>query len=102
MLAFLLQILANLGLSNTLSSKADFSGFTGRPELFVDDIIHQAKVEVNEEGTKAYAATSFAMTYASIEVVREPIFFICNRPFAYVIYNKKSQNVLFMGVYRSP
>ena len=82
--------------------QADFSGIG--PELFISAIVHQAVVEVNEEGTEAAAATAFDVCSMSSSppVGPKPIYFICNRPFLFIIYEKKHGTVLFMGKYVKP
>ena len=58
----LAETLAALGMTDAFSpAKADFSGMTGRRELFIGAVIHQARVEVNEQGTEAAAATAVKM-----------------------------------------
>ena len=50
-------VLQSMGMTEAFSAKADFSGMTGRRDLFLSAVIHQAYVDVNEEGTEAAAAT---------------------------------------------
>ncbi len=54
--------LARLGMTDVFSSdNADFSGMTGKKDLFIDEGFHKAFLEVNEERTEAAAATGFIM-----------------------------------------
>lgn len=65
--------------------------------LLFDDMIHKAKIIVDEEGTTAAAATGVVSRGFSFKKVPD---FICDHPFAYVIYDKSFDEVLFAGVYR--
>ncbi len=74
------------------SPGADFSGmFTDRPSRGIDDIIHKAFIEVDESGTTAAAATAISF------VDSLPLSFIFNRPFIFLIREKFSNTILFMG-----
>lgn len=80
---------------------ADFSTLTGnKSDIHLTDAIHKAKVEVDEDGTVAAAAT-VVFTFRSSRPL-DPTRFVANHPFIYFIYDKMSQNILFMGVYRVP
>ncbi|XP_049800906.1 serine protease inhibitor 88Ea-like [Schistocerca nitens] len=94
------QVFKALGAGDAFEKTADYSGFTGKPEVFFNSAIHQAKIEVNEEGTEAAAATAIFLFRSARPL--NPTKFVCNHPFVYFLFDRVSQAVLFMGVYRSP
>ena len=80
---------------------ADFSGI-GVPEdpeynLCIGNITQNNKIQVNEEGTKAYSVTGIdtLCCYACIET--EPYKVYLDRPFLYMIIDQKTNLPLFMG-----
>lgn len=77
-------------------NNADFSGMTGNKDLYITNVIHQAFVEVNEEGTEAAAATGVVMGVTSFRPVEQKIF-RADHPFIFLIQNKTSGAILFLG-----
>lgn len=75
---------------------ADFSGMTGEPGLFLDTVQHEAFIEVDEAGTEAHAATGAAMA-----VSHGPTIMI-DRPFLFVIRDRPTGAILFMGRVTDP
>ena len=78
---------------------ADLSGISAaaQPPLFVSDALQEAAVEVNEEGTEAAAAT------AVVKAARSgPFWFTANRPFVFVVYDRRLGGPLFMGKVEDP
>jgi len=91
----LTKILCELGMPNAFSPHADFSGIDGSRNLFIQTVVHQSYVDVNEEGTEAAAATGVAV---GITAVRPKIpVFRADHPFIFVIQEKGTGNILFMG-----
>jgi len=80
---------------------ADFRGIADPPDpedrLYISQVFHKAFVEVNEEGTEAAGATAVVMlrvTSARVEQLEE---FVADHPFLFLIREKSSGAVLFMG-----
>ena len=91
--------LRGLGVITAFTELADLSGMDGSRKLFVQKALHKSFIEVNEEGTEAAAATGAAMGLKSIEFPAE---FSADRPFLFLIREKKSGLILFMGRYAAP
>lgn len=92
-----------LGMVKAFSSReADFSGFEeggARGKLFIDQVIHEAVIEVDEEGTEAAAATAVIMTRGAAPrnfTVR------CDKPFLLAITDERTGSVMFIGTVYQP
>jgi serpin B len=90
----------------TADGGAQFDGMNGATDvdqkLFVGEAVHQAFVEVSEEGTEAAAATAVVMApeaavLRSVEMVPFKPVFRADRPFVYLIRDTKSGAILFFG-----
>ena len=82
---------------------ADFSGMTGKKDLNIDQVIHKTFVEVNEEGTEAVAVTAVTTGYgAALPPVERIKLFRADHRFIFLIQEKQTGNVLFMGRFSNP
>lgn len=87
--------LKNLGMIDAFSENiADFSKITKADQIFISEVKHKTFVEVNEEGTEAAAVTSIGISTTS---VRDEIFLRVDRQFLFVIYEKNTNTILFLG-----
>lgn len=94
------QPLQDLGMVDAFDEmRADFSGMTGQKELYVSRVIHQANVDVNEEGTEAAAATAVVMSTKSMP---RTTVFRADRPFLFAIMHKPTGSILFLGRVMKP
>ena len=92
------DMLSSLGLDNIFSSNADFSGIADQ-NVNVDTILQKTKLELDENGTKAAAVTAVTMECMSAAVEDEPIIKTVEltRPFAFLIYDRNNDEILFIG-----
>jgi len=98
---FLGETLGDLGMPIAFTNSADFSGMSGTKDLKIDKVIHQAFIEVNEEGTEAAAATGIGMMLPTSMPPPTPIF-KADHPFIFIIQQKETGNILFMGRVNNP
>ena len=91
---------APLFIDTAFGDSADFSGIKKDEKVKIDKVIHKSFVEVNEEGTEAAAATSVGIAATSLPVEPQTLKF--DRPFAYLIREAKTGQVLFLGLMRNP
>ena len=98
------NVLKNMGLTTALSVHADYSNAYTAPNAglpLVSDVMHVARIEVNEVGTQASAVTSIWMYgdagdgKKSWDVYR----FYATQPFVYVIYEQGTGYVFYVGKY---
>ncbi len=95
---FMKQILSDLGMP-TAFNNADFSGMDGTQDLIISEVIHQAYVKVDEKGTEAAAATAVVVGITSVGPSKV---FKADHPFVFIIQEKNTGNILFMGRVMNP
>jgi serpin B len=93
-------ILAKMGMPTAFQrGKADFSAISKSNDLFLSAVVHGAFVEVNEEGTEAAAATGGVVSATSVRI---PEMFTADHPFLYLIRDRETGCILFMGRLSDP
>jgi serpin B len=93
------DVLQKLGMKKAFAHDADFTGMVGKATepLWIDQIYHQAFVDVDEAGTEAAAATAVVVTTESAPVALPATPFHADHPFAWMIRDLKTGEVLFYG-----
>jgi serpin B len=94
--------LAALGIKKAFTTQADFSGMTGSPNIYLSSAIHKAFIAVDEAGTEAAAATAVMMRAMSIRIDPPATDFIADHPFVYLLVDKTSGAILFIGRVTDP
>lgn len=96
------EALTDLGMGVAFGMGADFRSMVAshKPDLYISRVAHKAFMEVDEEGTKAAAATSVTMTLKAMP--GKPLEMIVDHPFFCAIRDNKTGTVLFMGAIEKP
>ena len=100
----LADTLEELGMPNAFDEKkAEFQGMDGLSCLagddeclLISDVVHKAFVSVDEAGTEAAAATAVVVGIAKA-VPEEPIELTIDRPFVFLIRDRETGTILFLG-----
>ena len=95
------DVLSSMGMPLAFSDAADFSGITTQQEQKLYESIHQAFVDVNEEGTEAAAVTGHVGGNAPGPVPRHVVF-RADHPFLFLIQDKRTGAILFLGRVANP
>ncbi len=92
------DILSSMGMPRAFGGDAEFPNMLKgyHDELYVSMMKQKAKIEVNEEGTKAAAVTVAEMSEKSMPRYK---YFYATRPFVYYIMEKNTGTIYFMGTY---
>jgi len=101
----LVKSLRAIGMNAAFGEQARFPYITAQSSLYISDVIHQAKIKVEEQGTEAAAATAVIMepTSSRMDVQPEtPFVFQADRPFLFVIEHVASKEILFAGAVQNP
>ena len=91
--------ISKLGAPSIFTGAANFKNMSDA-SIFISKMLQKAKIEVSEEGTKAAAITAgmVAMTALNPDEPRH-VKFHANRPFVYIITERQTGAIFFVGQY---
>ena len=95
------DVLEHLGMTDAFDEeKADFSKMatSDQGNLSIDMVLHKTFIEVDDQGTKAAAATVVGVAETASLIVDEVKEVYLNRPFVYAIVDEESHLPVFFGV----
>ncbi len=91
------KALSAMGMPTAFTNQADFTKINAKGGLTLSFIKQNTFVSVDETGTEAAAVTTGGVSTTSVQLST-----LCNRPFVFVIHEKTSGTVLFVGKIADP
>jgi len=95
---YLKKKLTDLGAADLFTAASNLKGISDQ-DLYVTEGIHQANIEVNEEGSEAAAATGVVV---GVRTIRRKKQFYADTPFLFIIYDFQNHVPLFAGKVLDP
>ena len=97
------NIMSQLGMPLAFTPMAEFTEFCGNEmdpnhRVFISLMKQVAKIDVNEEGSEASAVTVIGMKDYAV-MPEQRVEFIADRPFVYVIRERSTGAIFFIGLY---
>jgi len=93
--AALSDALKGLGMPRAFTEDAEFPRITLQGRLLIQDVLHEAFISVDEEGTEAAAATAVVMGVTSAP--SDFVDLTVDRPFLFLIRDRETGAPLFLG-----
>lgn len=99
----LATVLREMGMNDAFSPRdSDFSGMARNAEdLHLSAVFHKAFIDVHEKGTEAAAATAAVAQITAIPA-DDPVPFHADRPFLFLLRDRPSGTLLFLGRVADP
>ena len=99
LLVFVASLLGAMALGMPIAfegGRADFSAMSpGGRDLYIQDVIHEAFIAVDEDGTEAAAATAVIVGETAAPVKTVPL--KVDRPFIFAIRDNDTGAIIFLG-----
>ena len=93
--------LQNMGITDAFDeTKADFTGIgtSDKGNLSISNVIHKTFISVDEQGTKAGAATLVGISECAAAIDNPSKMVYLDRPFVYAIIDSETNLAVFLGI----
>ncbi|XP_013191900.2 serine protease inhibitor 77Ba-like [Amyelois transitella] len=88
------ELLTDMGLRSIFDFSAKFDLGV---DVYINNFVQKAKIEVTEDGTEAASVTEAELGWRSLDLS-----FVANRPFFFMIVNSEKELPLFVGAFSKP
>ncbi len=99
------SVLKGMGMTDAFDeTKADFSniGTSDNGNIYISRVLHKTTITVDENGTKAGAATIVELRDGATMIEENPKVVTLDRPFVYMLVDTEHHVPLMMGAMRNP
>ena len=98
----LVETLKALGVTDAFSDAADFSGLDGKQDLLISSVLQKTRLDIDEKGTTAAAATSIGISAKSAPMMEQPVDFTVDRPYILLLTDSETGLALFAAAIDKP
>ena len=98
----LVEALKTLGVREAFGMTADFSGIDGAKDLLIGSVIQKTRLDIDEQGTTAAAATSIGIFAKSAPIDEPPVEFTVDRPYILLLTDGATGLTLFAAAIDKP
>lgn len=91
------NVLSAMGMPTAFTDRADFTKINSKGGLTLSFVKQNTFVAVDEKGTEAAAVTTGGVTTTAVQLPT-----LCDRPFVFVIHEKTTGTILFVGKIADP
>lgn len=93
----LTTILKQLGITAAFSESADFSEINNEHNLMLNSVLHKAYLKLDEKGSEAVAATAVSIGLKAVLEPVKPLVLEVDHPFMFLIVDRNTDSILFIG-----
>ena len=94
------EALQAMGVDTAFTTEADLTPISDEP-LMIDEVLQKVRLQVDEEGTRAAAATAVVIM-AKGALMEEPVRMDVNRPYALFIVDRRTGAICFAAAISDP
>jgi serpin B len=96
----LAPVLGALGMPRAFTDQAEFGRISSTVALQIQSVVHRVWIQVGEKGTEAAAATG--ITFMPTSAVQPTFRVAIDRPFLFLVRDRATGAVLFLGRVQNP
>lgn len=94
-------VLKGLGFSSMFTPEANFSAMTAEKGIHINKAIHKTSIKLDEKGVDISTVAGLKPA-SSVKTDEAPYEFIADRPFIFIIWDQKTDSIVFMGRLSQP
>ncbi|MGW4115794.1 serpin family protein [Actinosynnema sp. NPDC004786] len=98
----LVEALQRVGVRTLFTDEADLTGLSPDPRLYVDDVVHQAVLRLDEQGFEGAAATALVMRLTSFMPVEPARTVRVDRPYLLLVRHVDTGAIFFFAQVVTP
>jgi serpin B len=96
------ESLQSLGMEDVFDGSDHFTRLSDNPDVFLKEVVHAVKIEVDEAGTEAAAATAVVFASRGSRPPKDYVDMQVNRTFVFPLMNTVTKALLFAAVVKNP